>query len=162
MEFQRDVFKVKHPTLTLTLLAVVVVVVGKVGGQSAFPRNYSDVREQLDALSRARYLLFPHIYRAFIDAGRSPSRYNVSNVCQGDLRRYYTALNQKKAWAWRRESDAPSLSLYIYIYIISVSVSPPLSVSLCLCLSLSPAPSHQGDLRRYYTALNQKEAWAWT
>lgn len=99
MEFQRNILKVNSVTLTVTLLAAI----GNVRCQSQFSHNYSAVQEQIDALTKARYLLFPHIYRAFIDAGRSPSDYNVSSGCQGDLTRYYWALSQEKAWAWRRE-----------------------------------------------------------
>lgn len=67
----------------------------------SFVGNDSDIQTQIDAQTKARYLLFPHIYRAFIDAGRTPLIYNVSAGCQKDLSRYYWALNKQKAWAWR-------------------------------------------------------------
>jgi hypothetical protein len=67
--------------------------------------NGTDLKDQIDSLTKARYLLFPHIYRAFIDAGRAPKAYNVSEGCQKDLTKYYWALNQQKAWAWRCECN---------------------------------------------------------
>ena len=100
MEAPQNAFKVTPLTLTLTLI---LVAVGNVRCQGDLPHNFSAMQEQIDALTKARYLLFPHIYRAFIDAGRSPSHYNVSSGCQGDLTRYYSALNMRKAWAWRCE-----------------------------------------------------------
>ncbi|KAK7482374.1 hypothetical protein BaRGS_00026393, partial [Batillaria attramentaria] len=35
--------------------------------------------KQIDDLAKARYLIFPHIYRAFIDAGKSPGHYNITS-----------------------------------------------------------------------------------
>ena len=62
--------------------------------------NETEIKKQIDSLSKARYLLFPHIYRDFIDAGRNPGSYNVSIECEEDLVRYYNGLNAYKAWAW--------------------------------------------------------------
>nr|KAG5696047.1 hypothetical protein BaRGS_017159 [Batillaria attramentaria] len=63
-----------------------------------------DLQKQIDDLAKARYLIFPHIYRAFIDAGKSPGHYNITSGCQSDLIRYYHGLNHNEGWAWRYQT----------------------------------------------------------
>ncbi|BFZ22751.1 hypothetical protein BsWGS_25791 [Bradybaena similaris] len=63
-----------------------------------------DMKERVDLHMAPNYLLLPHVYRAFINAGASPefmANYSVSSLCQNDLQHYYNGLVNKKAWAWK-------------------------------------------------------------
>ncbi|XP_055881459.1 uncharacterized protein LOC106079467 isoform X2 [Biomphalaria glabrata] len=65
-------------------------------------RNESNniINEELEKLEHSGYLFFPHIYRAFIRAGKSPEDFNISAACSHNLANYYKGLYLKKAWAW--------------------------------------------------------------
>ncbi|XP_035827580.1 uncharacterized protein LOC101856752 [Aplysia californica] len=66
--------------------------------------KFDELRQRVEGHRAADYLLLPHIYRAFINAG-SPlstmSNVSVSGNCLSNLKYYYTALQRRKAWAWK-------------------------------------------------------------
>lgn len=104
----------RQPTLSwfvvvVVAVAVVVVVVdGEVSPPYGarwhhHPGNATDLQQQIERLRKTGYLLFPHVFRAFIDVGNHPDAYNVSTACQQDLKRYLWGLNNYEDWAWRCE-----------------------------------------------------------
>ncbi|KAH9507905.1 hypothetical protein Btru_053177 [Bulinus truncatus] len=62
--------------------------------------NDSIINDELEKLEKSGYLLFPHIYRAFILAGKSPWEFTISSKCGDQLTSYYNGLNLRQAWAW--------------------------------------------------------------
>ncbi|XP_059169777.1 uncharacterized protein LOC131951395, partial [Physella acuta] len=63
--------------------------------------DYSDIiSDEIEKLQSSGYLFFPHIYRAFLDAGRRPLFYNSSEDCSRNLETYYNAFIDRKGWAW--------------------------------------------------------------
>ncbi|KAI8764132.1 hypothetical protein BgiBS90_030370 [Biomphalaria glabrata] len=75
-------------------------------------RNESNniINEELEKLEHSGYLFFPHIYRAFIRAGKSPEDFNISAACSHNLANYYKGLYLKKAWAWNKQHQGPVFS----------------------------------------------------
>lgn len=64
-------------------------------------KDYSDIiSDEIEKLQSSGYLFFPHIYRAFLDAGRRPLFYNSSEDCSRNLESYYNAFVDRDGWAW--------------------------------------------------------------
>lgn len=106
-KMKQKVMKSSFSTPSLPLggvwVATVVILIVGIGGTHAQPTVSISTETPIEDahLLEAPYLMFPHIYRAFIHAGRNPGQYNVTVECQGDLILYFKGLNKKKGWAWR-------------------------------------------------------------